>query len=436
MSRRKVTTEEFIERAKSVHGNKYNYSLVQYTGALDKVKIICPMHGVFEIVANHHLRGDACPLCGKIHHLTKDIFIERARNVHSDKYSYDKVIYVNNKNHVIITCPEHGDFLQTPFGHLKGNGCPKCSGRNRNTDDFVKIAKEVHGERYNYSKTIYVNALSKVEIICHQHGSFWQEANSHLQGCGCPICSAENMGRNKSNTEYFIKRAVEIHGNRYDYSKTNYIGSEQRVCITCKEHGDFYQIASNHLCGANCPECSKKESSDKLRMSTHEFVERANAIHGWKYDYSKVEYINTKTKVCIICPNHGDFWQLPSAHLKGHGCSKCKKSLGEQQIIKVLDFYNVDYEQQKKIPNTSLFCNNRYIYVDFYIPKYNLIIEYQGEQHYKPIKWFGGVTQFEKQKERDNAVRQYCKDNNIKLLEIRYSKNHNVSKIIKKELNL
>ena len=302
---------------------------------------------------------------------------------------------------------------------------------------FVERARLVHGDRYNYSKTVYVNALSKVEIICPRHGSFWQEANSHLKGCNCPICSAENIGRKKSNTEEFVRKAMLVHGDKYDYSKVNYRGSNKKVCIICKKHGDFYQTPSNHLFGQGCHYCKREHVWDKRgRITTEEFVRKAIEVHNDMYDYSKVEYVNFKTKVCIICHKHGNFWQSPSNHIKGHGCPNCKKSLGEQQIIKVLEFYNIDYEQQKKIPNTSLFCNNRYIYVDFYLPKYNLIIEYQGEQHYRPIRWFGGVEQFNKQQERDNAVRQYCKDNKIKLLEIPYAKQQNVSEIIKNELYL
>ena len=183
-------------------------------------------------------------------------------------------------------------------------------------EEFIAKAREVHGDKYDYSKVEYVGALTKVCIICPEHGEFWQEANSHLRGQGCPKCKYEKQ---TSSTEEFIQKAHKVHGDKYDYSKVEYVGALTKVCIICPEHGEFWQIPSAHLRGQGCPKCKAK----KQTCTTDEFIAKAKKIHGDKYDYSKVNYVNRKTKVCIICPKHGEFWQTPNHHLSGCGCPKC-----------------------------------------------------------------------------------------------------------------
>lgn len=191
--------------------------------------------------------------------LTREEFIERARAIHGDKYNYDKVVYVNNATKVVITCPTHGDFLQKPSMHLSGNGCPECYGRTRkNTVWFIKRAKMIHGERYDYSKSEYTTANKKVCIICKEHGEFWQEASQHLRGHGCPQCYYKVVGeRNKQTQEDFVRRAIEVHGQKYDYGKVNYKGMNDKVCIICPIHGEFWQFARTHVCEKRgCEKCS------------------------------------------------------------------------------------------------------------------------------------------------------------------------------------
>ena len=192
----------------------------------------------------------------------------------------------------------------------------------KNTQDWINEAIKIHGDKYDYSKVKYVNARTKVCIICPEHGEFWQRASLHQMGSGCPKCSQNNVHlKQKYNTELFIQKAKEIHGDKYDYSKVEYVNSTTKVCIICPEHGEFWQTPSSHLQGQGCRNCGIRKCNAKT------FILKAKKIHGDKYDYSKVEYIDTRTKVCIICPEHGEFWQLPLNHLKGKGCPICSNGL-------------------------------------------------------------------------------------------------------------
>ena len=168
-----MTTEDFISKAISVHGNKYDYSKVEYVGMLAKVTIICPIHGEFEQRADSHLSGYGCRYCSRSAKNTTESFIKAAIDVHGNKYDYSKVDYVNSKTKVTIICPTHGEFKQSPYEHLKGCGCIHCAGKAKyTTETFIAAAREIHGDKYDYSKVEYVNAKTKVTIICSIHGEF------------------------------------------------------------------------------------------------------------------------------------------------------------------------------------------------------------------------------------------------------------------------
>ena len=335
-------TKEFIAKAKAVHGDKYDYSKVNYVNSTTKVTIICPIHGEFEQRPSTHLSGHGCPSCSGCKKLNTEEFIKRAKEVHGDKYDYSKVNYVNTFTKVTIICPKHGEFEQTPNLHLKSQGCPNCYGNKKLTiEEFIKRAKKVHGDKYDYSKVKYVNALTKVTIICPIHGEFEQTPAKHLSGIGCASCAR----RKKLNTEEFIKRAKEVHGDKYDYSKVNYIDSSTKVTIICPTHGEFEQTPASHFRGQGCPDCSGSK-----KLNTKEFIERARKVHGDKYDYSKVNYVNSTTKVTIICPIHGEFEQTPEKHLSGHGCPDCsgrKKLTTEEFIKKAKEVHGDKYDYSK-----------------------------------------------------------------------------------------
>lgn len=242
----------------------------------------------------------------------KENFIKKANERHHYKYDYSKVDYINATTKVRIICPFHGEFWITPQNHLKMQGCPQCSfeKQRKPIEQFIKEARKIHGNKYDYSKSEYKGANKKICIICPVHGEFWQRPSTHLNGSECPKCSHRSYVYTK---EEWIKEAKKIHGNKYDYSKVEYKNNKTKVCIICPIHGEFWMKPNSHLQGQSCPKCVHRS----YKYTTDEFIEKAREIHGDKYDYSKVEYVNSETKVCIICPTHGEFWQSPMNHLSG-----------------------------------------------------------------------------------------------------------------------
>ena len=204
------------------------------------------------------------------------------------------------------------------------------------TTDFIKKAKEVHNNKYEYViNEDNVLMKSKVRIICPIHGEYSTYAYDHLKGIECRKCAYEKNAKKQTDTlESFISKAKLIHNNTYDYSESNYVSSQTKIKIICPIHGEFWQTPNSHLHGSGCPKCGKIKIVSKLRLTTEQFVEKARKIHGDKYDYSKAEYVNNGTKVCIICPIHGEFWQTPGHHLGGEGCSRCRyeKNSKEQML--------------------------------------------------------------------------------------------------------
>lgn len=302
-------------------------------------------------------------------------------------------------------------------------------------EKFIKKAIETHGYKYNYSKTDYINAKTKVCIICPEHGEFWQTPDKHVN-CkqGCPKCS----GKKKPTTEEYLKIVNEVHNNKYDYSETVYKNKDSKICIICHqkdengiEHGRFYQIAHNHLNGNGCPKCT-----NKYRYTTDEIIKKFKIIHNGIYDYSKVDYFNTKTKVCIICPKHGEFWQAPYHHLNGNGCPKCKSSLFERRVAQFLDKNKVQYIEYA---NCLLFPWLGKQHLDFYLPKYNIAIECQGEQHYFPVDFAGkgkewAENNFKNMQKLDKKKLNLCTKNDVKLSYLKFDNDIEIT--IKKILNL
>jgi Zn finger protein HypA/HybF involved in hydrogenase expression len=351
--------------------------------------------------------------------LTQDEFIQKAIDKHNDLYFYDKVVYINSRIKVKIICKEHDIFEQIPSNHLNGNGCPKCKlGGKLSTLYFIEKSNFIHNNKYDYSLVEYIKSKLKVKIICKEHGIFEQRPSNHIDGQGCPKCNFNF----RSNTIEFIKKSELIHGNKYDYSLVNYINDRSKIDIICKEHGIFEQVVNYHLTGSGCPKCKLGGKS-----STKKFIESVSSIHDYKYDYRLVEYINSYTKVNIMCEHHGLFKQRPANHLKGEGCPKCRLSKGEVEIMRYLDNKSITYESQFIFNNCR---DKRILPFDFYIPKYNLCIEFDGEQHYKPINYFGGQKSFENQIRRDYIKDTYCLDNKISLIRISYLDYDSISNIL------
>lgn len=351
--------------------------------------------------------------------VTTEEFISRAKEVWGDQYLYDKSIYVGNQKPIIITCRLHGDFICRPGNFLHKHGCPECGKlsikeKERYTkEQFIQRANQVHQNYYDYSKVSYTNSKTPIIIICPKHGEFVQIPNSHLQGRGCPKCGIDWTQVNKSlGIKDFVERARKVHGDKYDYSKVEYINQYTPITIICPIHGEFQQIPKDHFNGSGCSICGHLQGGLKLRLTTEEFIQKAREVHGDKYDYKEVKYVTSSDSIDIICPKHGAFKQLPYVHLNGAGCPICKESRGEELIRNLLINSNILFQAQYHI--------NNYI-IDFYVPKYNCFIEYNGIQHYQSVEHFGGKERFKKQVLRDANLRIYCKENQINLIEIPYT---------------
>ncbi len=343
-----LTTEEFIKRARAVHGDRYRYARAVYAGHRVKLTITCPVHGDFETTpAAHLLKARGCRPCSfaersrALSHSTAQ-FVENARLVHGDAYDYSRSHYVNAHTKLVVTCQRHGDFEITPTHHLhKQTGCVECSRagatrqhqvrRSRAREEFLKRARAVHGDAYDYSKVVYVNASTKVTITCHLHGDFAKSPASHTgaRAQGCPRCAYIAAGISSTwTTEQFIDRAREVHGPTYDYAGTEYLGANKEVTIRCPIHGDFVKRAAEHIHRRRgCPQCARARSGTALMISTEEFIERALAVHGDRYDYSEADYRGATVPVVVICRQHGSFSTSPTRHINtASGCPACGQS--------------------------------------------------------------------------------------------------------------
>ncbi|HSG63290.1 MAG TPA: hypothetical protein VLA24_17835 [Pseudomonadales bacterium] len=386
--------------------------------------------------------------------LTQDEFLRRCIEVHGSKFDYSQAVYVNYSTKVSITCNQCGNtFNQIPASHYNGNGCPNCRFKNGGKERFNKSAQKftvkartIHGEQYDYSRTVYAGAKKSVTIFCKRCNSFFEKiAQDHLKGQGCQKCAYAALGRSRTmDTAEFIEKSKSIHGDRYDYSKSNYVSSHKKVAIICPDHGEFRQAPKNHLAGRGCVKCrfrnteivmtsARIETLEKARLAkigmdgpnkltTEQFIADSLKIHGNRYDYSKVKYKTAKHKVIIICPAHGEFCQSATSHKSGTGCPKCSTSKGEQAIASFLDKFEIAYEQEKTFPK----CKDRQVLqFDFYFEYQGVhfVVEYQGIHHYKPVAFFEreGRVKHEWYVKHDEIKRKFAKKYGFVMIEIPYT---------------
>ncbi len=417
--------EDVIQQFKNVHGDRYDYSLVEYINSAKKVAIICPEHGEFEQTPNSHLNGRGCSKCAYIRKFdTQEKIIEEFKNAHGNKYDYSLVKYTSGKKYVKIICPEHGVFEQFADNHKIGSGCQKCSyDKKRFTKEHVtKQFREVHGDKYDYSLVEYINDNTKIKINCSKHGIFKQTPQNHKNGRGC-------LGCHKTDLETFIKESNFIHNKFYNYDKVVYNIAAEKVTIVCPIHGDFEQSPASHKIGQGCPTCS----NENRKLTTENFIEKSNIVHGNKYDYSKVDYTYNRNPVLIGCPKHGYFFQSPRTHLAGSSCPICRESTGESSIRVFLEKHEIFFEREKMYPDC---IDVKKLKFDFYLPDFNICIEYDGIQHFKPVDVFGGREEFLQRQKKDKIKNLYCEDKNINLIRISYLEKDNIESILKNKLDI
>lgn len=479
-------TEKFIEKAKLKHGDRYDYSQVNYINSVTEVIIICSIHGPFPQKPQVHLQRSNCPSCAKgvvRNRSDTRTFIKKAKRVHGDRYGYQNVRYVNATLPVIINCSEHGDFQQQPTCHLKGSGCQKCNPsytklhsdflrdalkkhgewydyskvkfekmkdeieigcpnpdhgffkttvskhlskgyphgcptcvwRGNDQESFIQMATEIHEGYYNYDKVVYVKMKAPVIIVCPRHGDFQVTPSNHCRkNYGCKKCSHGNL-----TLEEFVEKAIEVHGEKYNYSETDYVSQTTPVIIKCDKHNwTFTQKPIFHLRGKGCLRCAHDKLAKLDVRGSDWFIEESQKMHGYKYDYKHVVYRRITEKVTIKCPEHGLFEQLAASHLYGNGCRKCAHfSSGEQTIEFLLTDLEYEFVTQKTFNDCVDKTKLRY---DFYVESLNLLIEYDGKQHFVAVDYFGGEKALKGVQRRDAIKNKYAEDNGINLLRIRY----------------
>jgi very-short-patch-repair endonuclease len=297
-------------------------------------------------------------------------------------------------------------------------------------ESFIQQAKSLHGEKYDYSRVEISQRHVKVEIVCPDHGSFWQTPHNHTYGLGqgCAKCgrlratSKPQMGSNLD----FIHRAEEVHGKKYDYSKVEYFSRKIAILIGCLDHGFFQQSPASHLQGSGCPECSKlkmAKGAASVRRTSETFIAKAQKVHGDRYDYSNTNYVQVHTKVWISCREHGPFQRTPSDHVRGSGCPKCIGSSGELHIIDLLTKLGIKFETQKTFEGCVSATSGRPLKFDFYLPESNLLLEYDGEQHFRPAAWQKNQDPDEQLagiQARDEIKNQFCLERGRRLVRISY----------------
>lgn len=371
----RYSTKEFIDSVSQMHKKKFDYSKVIYLNSQTKVEIICPIHGSFAMKPNSHYNGQGCPKCGKIDAKNKisldySVFLERAENIHHNRYAYQQGTYLNYTTKMKMYCDEHGFFEQTPHSHISmSSGCPKC-GNIRTTNKNQKGWNVVH--------------------------------------------------------DLFLV----THGDKYEYDQTSFVDVSEKMKIKCKEHGWYFQKPYVHYGGAGCIKCAFSENGEKKQIDFNEFVSRAILKHGNKFKYNYSNYIDIFTPIEIECSKHGIFIQSPRNHYRGSGCPKCISSRGETLVRLILETQNIRFEEQKKFKD--LMYKNK-LRCDFYLPDFNTVIEYNGLQHYEPISVFGGINGLMQTQKRDMIKYNYLEVNKINLIIIRFD-NNNVSEYLIEKL--
>ena len=294
----------------------------------------------------------------------------------------------------------------------------------KTTKDFINESISKYGSKYTYGKTVYIKYNLPVTITCPIHGDFKVKPNHHLSfNVGCQICSGS-----RSNTKDFISKAVLVHGDAYDYSKTVYTDSCTNLIIKHKECGTvFEQRPTVHLRGGGCPVLAKNNTINGIRSTRESFIEKAYDVHGSRYTYDNVVYNNNKTHVLITCKKHGDYRTRPDNHLHGSGCPRCNLSKGEETISKLLDSLGIEYYREYRIPPY------KYRY-DFYVPSINMLIEYHGRQHYEVIEPWGGAKGLEERKVSDERKVNIARNSGYKLYAVSYLKHAKLNRYITKML--
>lgn len=416
---RKLDQKDYIDKCNEVHDNKYDYSLVEYKNTRSKVKIVCNLHGIFEQNSKNHKKGQGCPSCSGNNIIDLSNFIKISRENNGFKYDYSLINFdyiISNSNIRIIDNSNGIIYSQLSDNHRNG-----LSPKKIESESLIRSLNIIHKNKYTYIiDEKVIGQTSKIKIIDNiTKDIFLYRVDRHLKGM-CP---------NKVTISLFKVKSSEIHNNKYDYSLIDEIkGNKDRVKIICPEHGIFTQVVNNHMnLKDGCPICIGKGKWNSELLKS-EFKK----IHLNKYDYSLVNFNGISSKVKIVCNIHGYFEQDIHHHLKGQGCKLCtSNSKGEEYVKLHLEEMGIKYIRQHGF-DTCRYINK--LNFDFYLPEYNTCIEFDGIQHFKQVKDFGGEKGFNDGLKRDQCKNKWCLENNVKLIRIKYNEIDKISKILNKLL--
>ena len=355
---------------------------------------------------------------------TNEKFIKDSQLKFADNFTYNDLVYVNSYTNIILFCKRcNKNITVTPNAHLHYKyGCKGCSLREKTKtkEQFDIDANEVHGEgTYDYSQSKYVNNETYMDIRCPRHNKiFTMKPNTHLSGSGCKDCYLDRV---RWTLDIFVSKSLEKYGDYFDFSDSIYKNAHEKITFKCRICNDVIsRLPHCHLDPRMTYGCNTCFNIGRTKTN-EQFVEESNDVHGvGTFDYSKSKYVNYHTDVIIGCNTCGkDFTQQPANHIYNeYGCSHCKKSKGEKLIEKILIESKIDYIPQHEYPD----CKNiNTLHFDFFLPKYNLEVEYDGEQHTRCSEFFGGKKVFEETQLRDKIKNEYCLKNKINLLRIPYT---------------
>lgn len=402
---KKGTTENFIEECKKVHGDNFTYEKTEYKNCRTKITVTNKYGEDLDVWPLDFLKKNK----DKNNRFTTEFFIRKSKEIFGEGvYSYEKTVCNGSYDDVTITCKKHGDFVKKAAVHIhQKQGCPMCSRGINNTSEFILKAREVHGWKYDYSKVNFVDMGTKITVICPKHGEYEVIAGEHLKGVDCQKCVSE---RSKKTLEKFITdarlndRNISIIG--------EYRSMRVKTWFRCNVCGKEWETTPSKIQnGQGCSYCNVGVKT------TEDFIKRAKEIHGDRYDYSKAVYRGNTTPITIICPEHGEFEVSPTTFFNRiNPCKKCsRKSKMEHDIMLALDARKIHYMNNKTFPKDLGLKS-----YDFFLDDYNVLIECQGSQHFKPNEFFGGEERFKEQQESDKIKKEYAKKNGIKLLYFAY----------------
>lgn len=344
----KKTTESFVADMQTMNPH-FDYSNVVYVNTMTPVHVVCDKGHSFWPTPNNHQKGFGCPVCYGHQKQDQEDFIAECKRVHGNKYDYSKVDYKGSQEYITVICTEHGEFEQLASCHKVGQGCSRCAGHNKTTEDIIAEFIEVHGDKYDYSKVDYVGSKTDVTIVCREHGDFPQSPNSHLRGRGCPYCA----GNVRLTTEEFIEKSKVVHGELYDYSKTIYgQNNRESVIIICKEHGEFPQAPFDHLEGSGCPSCFNYGTTEQ---------ELREYIESFGFVTTKDRTVLEGKEIDVFVPElnlgfefNGLFWHSEKRAKQPETRHKYKTDLARSKGVKLIHIYDDDWEHKKDIVKTII----------------------------------------------------------------------------------